>query len=249
MLELLNIKHDIYARSLSGSLQSEYVVRFNETPDVRVLLMDVKCGAHGLNLSSASRIYFVNPVCRPNIEAQAIKRAHRIGQTREVHVETLVLAGTMEEQMQDRATRMTSAEHIEAKTLEDDGGIREIIQSARCLSIAREEVETSCAMAPLDYPEQLWGRPGWSTGSTTPPTIYGSLEDSEENGPQERQDSADGDSGVVQSGRTKRFRFDPVVFEERTDAKPKVSKSEAPDGSPGEAPGPGIGIERIEISS
>ncbi|KJY01979.1 snf2 family helicase like protein [Zymoseptoria brevis] len=212
MLELLNIKHDIYARSLRSDLQSEYVVRFNETPNVRVLLMDVKCGAHGLNLCSASRVIFVNPVCRPSVEAQAIKRAHRIGQTRAVHVETLVLAGTIEEEMLERAQRMTNAEHIEAKTLEDDGGIREIIQNARCLPITREEVESTCSMAALDVPQQLWGRPGWSTGSTVPQTAvlppavgptheYGKLcpkQTSSQEGPPK-----------------KRARFGPLTFDER----------------------------------
>ncbi|SMQ46283.1 unnamed protein product [Zymoseptoria tritici ST99CH_3D7] len=212
MLELLNIKHDIYARSLRSDLQSEYVVRFNETPDVRVLLMDVKCGAHGLNLCSASRVIFVNPVCRPSVEAQAIKRAHRIGQTRAVHVETLVLAGTIEEGMLERAQRMTNAEHIEAKTLEDDGGIREIIQNARCLPITREEVKSTCSMAALDVPQQLWGRPGWSRGSTVPQTAvlpsavgptheYGKLcpkQTSSREGPPK-----------------KRARFGPPTFDER----------------------------------
>ncbi|EGP92164.1 SNF2 family DNA-dependent ATPase domain-containing protein [Zymoseptoria tritici IPO323] len=212
MLELLNIKHDIYARSLRSDLQSEYVVRFNETPDVRVLLMDVKCGAHGLNLCSASRVIFVNPVCRPSVEAQAIKRAHRIGQTRAVHVETLVLAGTIEEGMLERAQRMTNAEHIEAKTLEDDGGIREIIQNARCLPITREEVKSTCSMAALDVPQQLWGRPGWSRGSTVPQTAvlpsavgptheYGKLcpkQTSSREGPPK-----------------KRARFGPLTFDER----------------------------------
>ena len=98
-LELLHIKHEIYAKSLAAHLKAEYVVRFNLEPQYRVLLMDVRNAAFGLNLPSASRIYFVNPVCRPNIEAQAIKRAHRIGQTRKVFVETLVLRGTIEEQV------------------------------------------------------------------------------------------------------------------------------------------------------
>ena len=98
-LELLHIKHEIYAKSLAAHLKSEYVVRFNQDEQDRVLLMDVKAAAFGLNLPSASRIYFVNPVCRPNIEAQAIKRAHRIGQTRKVFVETLVLKGTIEEKV------------------------------------------------------------------------------------------------------------------------------------------------------
>ncbi|KAK1004940.1 hypothetical protein LTR54_007261 [Friedmanniomyces endolithicus] len=161
MLELLHIKHEIYAKSLSAALKAEYVVRFDQEPQDRVLLMDVKQAAFGLNLSSASRIYFVNPVCRPDIEAQAIKRAHRIGQTRKVCVETLVLRGTIEEKMLERARRMTRSEHMDAKVLEDDGGVREIIQSARMLPVASEEQDGYGQMAALEEPQQLWGRDGW----------------------------------------------------------------------------------------
>ncbi|KAK5136828.1 hypothetical protein LTR08_001750 [Meristemomyces frigidus] len=160
-LELLHIKHEIYAKSLAAHLKSEYVVRFDQEAQDRVLLMDVKQAAFGLNLSSASRIYFVNPVCRPNVEAQAIKRAHRIGQTRKVYVETLVLKGTIEEKMFERAKRMTRSEHLTAKVLEDDGGIREIIQSARLLPVKDEEKSGYGQVALLGEAQQLWGRPGW----------------------------------------------------------------------------------------
>jgi len=161
MLELLHIKHEIYAKSLAAHLKSEYVVRFDQETQDRVLLMDVKQAAFGLNLSSASRIYFVNPVCRPNVEAQAIKRAHRIGQSRKVYVETLVLKGTIEEKMLERSKRMTRSEHLDAKVLEDDGGIREIIQSARFIPILDGEKAGYGQMASLEEPQQLWGRPGW----------------------------------------------------------------------------------------
>ncbi|KAK4903202.1 hypothetical protein LTR27_000130 [Elasticomyces elasticus] len=160
-LELLHIKHEIYAKSLSAALKAEYVVRFDQEPQTRVLCMDVKHAAFGLNLSSASRIFFVNPVCRPNIEAQAIKRAHRIGQTRKVYVETLVLKGTIEEKMLERAKRMTRSEHADAKALEDDGGVRDIIQSARMLPVSQEERQVYGQMARLEEKQQLWGRDGW----------------------------------------------------------------------------------------
>ncbi|KAK4636359.1 F-box protein [Fulvia fulva] len=159
-LDLLHIKHEIYAKSLQSRMKSEYIVKFDQGNETRVLLMDVGQAAFGLNLSSASRIYFVNPVCRPNIEAQAIKRSHRIGQTRSVVVETLVLKGSLEEQLLERSRRMTADEHREAKTLEDDDGIKEIIQSARPVRMSPEELSGIAMMAPMAEPQQLWGRPG-----------------------------------------------------------------------------------------
>jgi hypothetical protein len=160
MLELLHVKHEIYAKSLPAWLKAEYVVRFDQEEEYRVLLMDVRNAAYGLNLPSASRIYFVNPTCRPNVEAQAIKRAHRIGQTRPVYVETLVLEGTIEEKMLERSKRMTRSEHREAGHLEDDTGIREIIQSARPIPISDQELLDH--MAPIETPQQLWGREGYT---------------------------------------------------------------------------------------
>ena len=162
-LELLHIRHEIYAKSLPAHLKAEYVVRFDQDPEVRVMLMDVRNAAYGLNLPSASRIYFINPVCRPNIEAQAVKRAHRIGQTRPVYVETLILSGTIEEKMLERSKRMTRTEHHDAKALEDDGGIRKIIQEADMLPISDNERVGSGQMAPLDVSQQLWTRPGWTS--------------------------------------------------------------------------------------
>lgn len=161
MLDALHIKHEIYAKSLKASQKSEYAVRFDQEAQDRVLLMDVRQAAFGLNLPAASRIYFVNPVCRENIEAQAIKRAHRIGQKKAVHVETLVLKGTVEEKMLDRSKRMTRAEHLNASHLEDDGGIKQIIQSAAPLPVEEALQLGRPQMAPLDVPQQVWCREGW----------------------------------------------------------------------------------------
>lgn len=58
--------------------------------------METKVAAHGLNVTAASRVFFLNVCWQKSVERQAIKRAHRIGQTREVYVETLVLKDTIE---------------------------------------------------------------------------------------------------------------------------------------------------------
>jgi len=159
-LELLHIKNLIYTSEVDVSLRSQYIELFNSDVSQRVLLMDLRQAAHGLNITSATHIFFINPVCRPNIEAQAIKRAHRIGQTEDVYVETLVLRGTVEEAMQDRASKMTAGQHLAAKALEDDDGIRTILQEARIFQIGPEELVGHGCMAPLAVPQQIFGRPG-----------------------------------------------------------------------------------------
>ncbi|KAF2130759.1 hypothetical protein P153DRAFT_287716 [Dothidotthia symphoricarpi CBS 119687] len=158
-LEMLYINHRIYARTLDNTKRSEYVALFNEDPDVRVLLIDVACGALGLNLNAASVVLIINPINRPGLEAQAIKRAHRIGQTKEVLVETLVLEDTIEHAIFNRAKNMSRAQHLEAKELEDDAGIVEIIQNAQVLPVQPEEELGIGMFAVLKTPQQVFGRP------------------------------------------------------------------------------------------
>jgi hypothetical protein len=158
-LEMLYINHRIYARTLDNVKRSEYVALFNQDTDVRVLLIDVACGALGLNLNAASVVLIVNPINRPGLEAQAIKRAHRIGQDKRVTVETLVLENTIEHSIFNHAKKMSRAQHLEAKELEDDAGIVEIIQNAQILPIAPEEEKGEGMFAKLKAPQQVFGRP------------------------------------------------------------------------------------------
>ncbi|KAF2749086.1 hypothetical protein M011DRAFT_475825 [Sporormia fimetaria CBS 119925] len=159
-LELLYINHRIYARTLDNVKRSEYIALFNIDPDVRVLLIDVACGALGLNLNAASIVLIVNPINRPGLEAQAIKRAHRIGQSKEVRVETLVLEGTIEEKIFRQAKRMSRMQHAEAKTLEDDDEIAGIIQNAEVLPVEEGEGWGLRQYALLGSPQQVFGREG-----------------------------------------------------------------------------------------
>ena len=156
-LEALYVNHRIYARQLDNTKRSEYVKLFNEDDSVRVLLIDVACGALGLNLNAASIILIVNPINRPGLEAQAIKRAHRIGQTKEVLVETLILENTIEHAIFERAKKMSRAQHSEVKELEDDAGITEIIQDAQILPVSNDE-QGRAKFALLKVPQQLFGR-------------------------------------------------------------------------------------------
>jgi hypothetical protein len=159
-LDLLHIKYLIYAKSLSSQQRSKYIVAFDADNSIRVLLMDIRCGAYGLNVNKASRVFFINPVCSPSSEAQAIKRSHRIGQDKPVHVETLVLKGTIEEAIFERSKNMTRTEHLEATQLSDDRGVATIIQNARALPVSLKEGVGRAQMAGLSKPIQIFGRKG-----------------------------------------------------------------------------------------
>ncbi|KAJ4828299.1 DNA repair protein rad5b [Turnera subulata] len=92
-----------------GSLaqkQRERVLReFNETKEKTVLLMSLKAGGVGLNLTAASNVFLMDPWWNPAVEEQAIMRIHRIGQKRTVSVRRFIVKDTVEERMQQVQAR------------------------------------------------------------------------------------------------------------------------------------------------
>ena len=75
------------------------VVRDFATGEAGVFLLSIKAGGVGLNLTEADYCILLDPWWNPATEAQAVDRAHRIGQTRTVMVYRLVSAGTIEEKV------------------------------------------------------------------------------------------------------------------------------------------------------
>ncbi|KAL6717407.1 hypothetical protein ACLMJK_005322 [Lecanora helva] len=170
-LDLIDVRYLIYTKSLSIERQTAYIVTFNRTETFRVLLMNVHQAAHGLHIASASRVFFVNPVWQPNVEAQAIKRAHRIGQVRPVYVETLVLKDTLEDLMLQRRKGMTAQEHQKAeRSLLDDEIMSTMIKEADFIPLLDDEVDdTSKQMAELETSHQIFARPANAVGDPDDP--------------------------------------------------------------------------------
>ena len=75
------------------------VNRFQEDLDCRLFLISLKAGGQGLNLTAADYIYILDPWWNPAVEAQAVDRAHRIGQTRPVFAYRLIARDTVEEKI------------------------------------------------------------------------------------------------------------------------------------------------------
>jgi superfamily II DNA or RNA helicase len=150
----LQIQHLIYSRvGLSAERRAQYVATFTDSPKFRVLLMDISQAAFGLDMRTASRIYFISPVLNPQVMAQAIGRARRISQKTTVSVETLVLRNSIEEVVMHRRGHMTQAEHSRIRNVLDDGKIKEWIRNPKInpMSDAKEGFEETALLASPQY--------------------------------------------------------------------------------------------------
>jgi len=70
-----------------------------------VMLLSLKAGGTGLNLTAADHVFLLDPWWNPAVEDQAADRAHRIGQTRSVLVHRLIARDTVEERILDLQRR------------------------------------------------------------------------------------------------------------------------------------------------
>ncbi|HLP47422.1 MAG TPA: DEAD/DEAH box helicase, partial [Candidatus Kapabacteria bacterium] len=75
------------------------VKEFQEDHKRRVFLLSLKAGGVALNLTAADYVVIFDPWWNPAVEAQAIDRSHRIGQTKKVLVYRMVMEGSIEEKM------------------------------------------------------------------------------------------------------------------------------------------------------
>ena len=75
------------------------VERFQTDTDCGVFLISLKAGGLGLNLTAADYVFLLDPWWNPAVEMQAIDRAHRIGQTRQVFAYRLICHNTVEEKI------------------------------------------------------------------------------------------------------------------------------------------------------
>jgi SNF2 family DNA or RNA helicase len=75
------------------------VRRFQEDDACKIFLISLKAGGVGLNLTAAEYVFLLDPWWNPAVEAQAIDRSHRIGQTRRVFAYRLIARDTVEEKV------------------------------------------------------------------------------------------------------------------------------------------------------
>lgn len=104
MLQLLEAEcrqRQIATHLLTGQTKDrpQVVNAFQADPNPAVFLLSLRAAGTGLNLTTASYVVLYDPWWNPAVEAQAIDRSHRIGQTQTVNAYRLISPGTVEEKI------------------------------------------------------------------------------------------------------------------------------------------------------
>ena len=85
--------------SMSRTQRTSALTVFRTNPRIRIILVSIGAGGLGLNLTSASHAYVMEPQFNPAAEAQAVDRVHRLGQTRSVTITRFIMSDSFEEKM------------------------------------------------------------------------------------------------------------------------------------------------------
>lgn len=104
--DYLNMRQYVYCRidgDTSINLRDQYIEEFNALGSRHfVFLLSSRAGGLGINLATADTVVLFDSDWNPQVDLQAMDRAHRIGQTRPVLVYRFVCENTIEEKMIDR---------------------------------------------------------------------------------------------------------------------------------------------------
>eukprot|EP01094_Clydonella_sp_ATCC50884_P024135 TRINITY_DN596_c1_g1_i3.p1 TRINITY_DN596_c1_g1~~TRINITY_DN596_c1_g1_i3.p1 ORF type:complete len:985 (-),score=340.79 TRINITY_DN596_c1_g1_i3:933-3887(-) len=104
--EFLTYRQHRYIR-LDGSSKLEdrrdMVEDWQTQPDIFCFLLSTRAGGLGINLTAADTVIFYDSDWNPTMDAQAMDRAHRLGQTKQVTVYRLITRNTIEERILNRA--------------------------------------------------------------------------------------------------------------------------------------------------
>jgi chromatin-remodeling ATPase INO80 len=115
MEEYLTYRNYKYCR-LDGSTKLEdrrdTVHDFQTRPEIFIFLLSTRAGGLGINLTSADTVIFYDSDWNPTIDSQAMDRAHRLGQTKQVTVYRMITRGTIEERIRKRALQKEEVQRV-----------------------------------------------------------------------------------------------------------------------------------------
>jgi SNF2 family DNA or RNA helicase len=127
LLDLLEVplarrgwNHVRFDGSMTLKERNAAVTAFTNDSDCKIMLVSLKAGNSGLNLVAASHVIMFDPFWNPYIEDQAVDRAHRIGQVRDVFVHRFLIENTVEDRivtLQDQKRELISGALDEGGTM------------------------------------------------------------------------------------------------------------------------------------
>ncbi|KAI9708611.1 MAG: hypothetical protein M1820_003829 [Bogoriella megaspora] len=80
--------------------RSRAIDQFTQDPNCTVMLASIGSAGEGIDLTAANHVHLIEPHWNPMVEAQAVNRIHRIGQSREVTITRYIVKNSVEEYMQ-----------------------------------------------------------------------------------------------------------------------------------------------------
>ena len=95
--------------TLSAKKRDQVLNCFKTDPNTTVLLLSLRAGNLGLNLTCASNLFLMDPAWNPSVEDQCFDRCHRLGQDKEVTIYKLICTETIEDkilEIQERKRRL-----------------------------------------------------------------------------------------------------------------------------------------------
>ncbi|KAF7921816.1 hypothetical protein BELL_0024g00250 [Botrytis elliptica] len=115
-------KCERYDGSLNSKRRDEAIKRFQDKSDCNIMLISLKAGNAGLNLTAASRVIILDPFWNPFIEMQAVDRAYRIGQMKIVQVHRILVQETVE----DRIMQLQEQKKSLVESALDEGAMKSV---------------------------------------------------------------------------------------------------------------------------
>ncbi|ORY92708.1 SNF2 family N-terminal domain-domain-containing protein [Leucosporidium creatinivorum] len=141
--DLLGIRHVIFASHGKNRDRGAVAARFNSTSaqECQVILVDARLGGRGFCLTAASRVIMLEPIWQPDLEVQAAKRAHRLGQSKPVHLSVLVVPGSYEDALLKRRADLNPLDFAKTKQPQRDSKLSDLLQSAMYLEPSTQPIE------------------------------------------------------------------------------------------------------------
>lgn len=97
--ELTQFRPLVISGDLKPQERADVIARFERDHSAKLLLLSLRAGGVGLNLTAASYVFHFDRWWNPAVESQADDRVHRIGQVRPVHVYSYLSVATVEERV------------------------------------------------------------------------------------------------------------------------------------------------------